>query len=92
MHKNDNNNQDFIDKAKTPSEIKAEDIKFWRNEHGHPSFEYLRSLADDDSPGAMEKLKSIATDLNVRYGPNTPVEVLIERIRAAALNNPNTTT
>lgn len=45
MHKNDNNNQDFIDKAKTPSEIKAEDIKFWRNEHGHPSFEYLRSLA-----------------------------------------------
>ena len=92
MQQNDDNNQDFIDKAKTPSEKKIEDMEFWLNEHGHPSNKFLQSLADDGGPGAMEKLKSIATDLDVSFSTNTSVEELIGRIRAATRNNPNTTT
>ena len=92
MQQNDDNNQTFTNKASTPSEKKIEDIKDWRNEHGNPSNEFLQSLADDSNPGAMEKLRSIATDLDVNFGPDTPIEVLIGRIRAATRNDPNATT
>lgn len=92
MQQNDDNNQDFIDKADTPSEKKIENMKDWRNEHGNPSNKFLQSLAKDGSPEAMEKLRSIATDLNVNFGPNTSVEEIIGGIRAATRNNPNTIT
>ena len=92
MQQNDDNNQDFIDKAKTLREKKTEDKEDWRNEHGRPSFKYLQSLAKDGSPEAMEKLRSIATDLDVSFGPNTSVEEIIGGIRVATRNNPNTTT
>lgn len=92
MQQNDDNNKKLIDKAKTSREKKIEDVKFWRNEHGHPSNKFLQSLADDGGPGAMEKLGSIATDLDVSFGPNTSVEELIGGIRAATRNDPNTTT
>ncbi len=92
MPQNDDNNQNFIDKTKTPNEKKIEDMEFWRNEHGHPSNKFLQSLADDGGPGAMEKLRSIATDLDVSFGPNTSAEEIIGGIRAATRNDPNTTT
>jgi len=89
---NNDNNQDATNKPNTPNEKKIEDIKDWRNEHGHPSNEYLQSLASDGGVAAMEKLRSIASDLDVRFGPNTLVEELIGGIRAATRSNPNTTT
>ena len=92
MQQNDDNNRNFTYKANTPSEKKIEDMENWRNEHGHPSNKFLQSLADDGGPGAMEKLRSIATDLDVSFGPNTSVEEIIGGIRAATRNNPNTTT
>ena len=92
MQQNDDNNRDFTDKTNTPSEKKIEDIKDWRNEHGQPSFKFLQSLAKDGSPESLEKLRSIAQDLDVTFGPNTTSEELIGGIRAATRNNPNTTT
>ena len=83
MQKNDDNNS---------SDDKIEDMEDWRNEHGQPSFEYLQSLATDGSPEALEKLKSIAEDLNVEYGPGTSTEDLIDRIISATRNDSNTTT
>ena len=92
MQQNDDNNRDFTDKANTSSDKKIENMEDWRNEHGHPSNKFLQSLADDGGLGAMEKLRSIAADLDVSFGPNTSVEEIIGGIRAAARNNPNTTT
>ena len=92
MQQNNTNNDDFADKANTPREKKIEDIKDWRNEHGHPSNKFLQSLAEDGSLASMEKLRSIATDLNVSFGPNSSAEELIGAIRSATRNDPNTTT
>ncbi|NCT55795.1 gamma-glutamylcyclotransferase [bacterium] len=92
MQQKDDNNKDLIDNIKTPAEKKAEDIEFWRNEHGHPSYKFLQSLADDGSPRALEKIKSIATDLNANFDSNTSVEELIRLIRSATRSGPNTTT
>jgi hypothetical protein len=92
MQQNDGNNRNFTHKVKTPNEKKIEDIEDWRNEHGHPSFKYLQSLAKDGSPRAMKKLRSIATDLDVNFGPNTSVEEIIGGILAATRSDPNTTT
>jgi hypothetical protein len=64
-----------------------EDKEDWLNEHGDPDFVYLRSLATDGSPEALEKLTSIAEDLNVEHDADTPTETLIERIRAATARN-----
>ncbi|MEX0621676.1 MAG: hypothetical protein WD187_01665 [Candidatus Woykebacteria bacterium] len=71
---------------------KIEEMEDWRNEHGQPDFEYLQSLAKDDSPEAQEKLKSIAEDLDVEYGPGTSTEDLVEKIRSATRNDGITTT
>ena len=52
----------------------------WQNEHGDPDFEFLRSLATANNPEALEKLKSIAEDLNVEYDADTSPVELVERI------------
>ncbi|MDP4011866.1 MAG: hypothetical protein Q8P72_06620 [Candidatus Roizmanbacteria bacterium] len=92
MQQNDDTNQDFTNKANTPDEKKIEDMEDWRNEHGHPSNTFLQSLVDDGGPEAMEKLRSIATDLDVNFDPNASAEELIGGIRSAVQNDPNTTT
>jgi hypothetical protein len=56
----------------------------WLNEHGDPDFEYLESLAADDNPDALEKLRSIADDLDVEYDADTSTDDLVGRIRSAA--------
>lgn len=83
MQQNDDNKKAFTDKAKTVDDKKAENIRDWQNEHGQPTNEFLQKLADDGSYGAIEKLKAIATDLDVSFGPNTSIEELIGRIREA---------
>lgn len=59
----------------------------WLNEHGDPDFEYLKSLAKDGGPVALEKLHSIADDLNVEYDPDISSENLIERIESVTAKN-----
>jgi hypothetical protein len=68
-------------------ENEVEEIDDWRNEHGEPDFEYLASLASDGGPIALEKLKSIALDLDVDFDPDTSTADLIDRIRAATQKN-----
>jgi len=59
----------------------------WRNEHGDPDFTFLQSLNDDGGPEALEKLRSIAEDLDVIFDSSTPPEELIGRIRLATQDN-----
>ncbi len=40
-------------------------MRDWRNEHGEPDFAYLQSLLADGGPEAIEKLRSIAEDMDV---------------------------
>ena len=63
------------------------EIRDWRNEHGEPDFDYLQSLAHDDSVEALEKLQSIATDLDVEYNSSATAEELVEIINMAAQEN-----
>ncbi|PIZ44853.1 hypothetical protein COY32_05900 [candidate division WWE3 bacterium CG_4_10_14_0_2_um_filter_41_14] len=99
MQQDEDNKQGIIDKINTPPEVENSELKDWRNEHGYPSNNFLQSLADqslEDSSltgkAATEKLKSIATDLDVSFGPNTSIEELIGRIRAVSRSGINTTT
>lgn len=62
-------------------------IEDWRNEHGQPDFAHLQSLVKDGSIEALEKLKSIAEDLDVGFDPNVAPEELVERIRTAVAEN-----
>jgi hypothetical protein len=59
----------------------------WLNEHGEPNFGYLKSLASDGSPEALEKLNSIADDLNVERDRDISSEDLVERIRSVTSRN-----
>jgi len=83
MQHNDDNIKDIANKA--------ENIKDWRNEHGKPSFKYVQSLANDGNPGSLEKLRSIAQDLDVNYGPNISTDVLIRKILATQSDSNITT-
>ena len=91
MKQNGDNNKYITDKTNLSNDSKIENIKDWRNEHGKPSFKYLQSLAKDGSPGALEKIKSIAQDLDVKYGPNISIDILIRKILATQTDS-NTTT
>jgi hypothetical protein len=66
---------------------KSEAIENWRNENGDPDFAYLQSLAKDTNPEALEKLRSIAEDLDVDFDTDTSAEDLGERIRSAVGEN-----
>ena len=68
-------------------EQEAREIENWRNEHGEPDFNYLQSLVKEGSSESMDKLKSIADDLNADYNPDTSAEDLVEAIRMAAQEN-----
>ena len=69
---------------------KIEAIENWRNEHGDPDFAYLQSLAKDANPESLERLRSIAEDLDVDFDPDTSTEELVERIRSAVGENEDT--
>lgn len=80
---NQNNNTTITDKAK--------DIRDWRDDHGRPSLKFLQSLIADGRPLAIEKLKSIAQDLDVQYSPGTTNEELIDKILAQVRSDPTVT-
>ena len=65
-------------------------VEDWRNEHGKPDFEYLQSLAKDGSIEAFNKLRSIATDLDVNFNSSTSIEELIDMILLEGNENEDT--
>lgn len=77
--------------VKLQNDIKDEKIADWRHEHGQPNFNYLQSLANDGGFEASEKLRSIAQDLDVNFGPNISTDLLIRKILATQ-SDLNTTT
>ena len=58
-----------------------EEINNWRNEHGEPDFSYLESLKDDNDIEGLEKLQSIASDLDIDFSTTTPADELVDLIR-----------
>ncbi len=76
----------------TNNDKKMEDIEDWRDEHGQPNFKFLQSLVNEGGPLALEKLKSIADDLNVFYDNSTSSEELVKKIILATQSGLNTTT
>ena len=64
-----------------------EEINNWRNEHGEPDFAYLESLKENDDIEALEKLQSIALDLDIEFTTNTSVDELVDMIRSATSKN-----
>ena len=68
-------------------ENEVEEIEKWRNEHGNPDFAYLQSLAITGTIEDLDKLKSIADDLDVNYASDIPANELMDRIRMAAKDN-----
>jgi hypothetical protein len=68
-------------------ENETQEKEDWLNEHGQPDFGYLKSLVNDSSPEALEKLNSIADDLNVERDRDISSEDLIERIRSVTSKN-----
>jgi hypothetical protein len=83
MQTNDDINTDLIDQNTLLDEKKAKNRDDWLNEHGQPSYDYLQSLVSKCSPESLEKLRSIATDLDVEFGPNTSPEILAELISSS---------
>ncbi len=68
-------------------ENEVEEIEDWRNEHGDPDFAYMQSLAITGTMESMNKLKSIADDLDVNYESDISADDLIDRIRMAVQEN-----
>ena len=68
-------------------ENEVEEIEDWRNEHGDPDFAYLESLATAGTTEALDKLKSIAEDLDVDVDSDASADEIIDRIRMAVKKN-----
>ena len=83
MQQNDDNNMGLVNKTNSSREDRIKKTEDWRNEHGQPSFEYLQSLAADGSLASLEKLRSIAEDLDLSFGSEASAEELIAKILAA---------
>ena len=65
----------------THKEEEIEEKEDWLNEHAEPDFKYDNPLLS--GPEALEKLRSIAGDLDVEFDDDTPPEELVGRIRSA---------
>ena len=87
MKQNNNDDEELKDQIREPGKNEDEEKEDWRDEHGDPNFEYLESLAEDGSPDAREKLRSVADDLNVAYDESTSPDDLVGRIRSATEKN-----
>lgn len=61
----------------------------WLNEHGQPSYSYLKKLAQDDTLEARDQLLELAQDYDVRFDHSTTTQELVERIRLYMDLGPN---
>lgn len=68
-------------------ENEIKEIDAWRNEHGNPDLAYLRSLATTGTIESLNKLKSIAEDLDVDLDPGASADDIIDKIRMAVKQN-----
>ena len=84
----DQQKNELKDKNELWKKNKSINIKNWRNEHGQPNLEFLQSLAEEESPRSLEKLRAIAEDLNVNYSKHTPIDELIQKIIESVKKNP----
>jgi len=78
-----------MDTQDIPNPNKDETVQTedWRNEHGLPDHAYLQSLATDAGAEAMEKLRSIADDLDASYDVDASAGELVDVISSAAERN-----
>ena len=53
----------------------------WLNEHGHPSYSYLRKLADEGTIESRDQLFELAQLYDVAYDQSVTSDDLVERIR-----------
>jgi hypothetical protein len=53
----------------------------WLNEHGQPSYSYLKKLAENENLDAREELVELAERYNVPYDKSTTLKDLVEKIR-----------
>lgn len=67
-------------------------MRDWRNEHGQPDLQFLQALATEGSPRSIEKLKSIAQDLDIDNSPGDSNQELIDKILADIRSDPIVTT
>jgi hypothetical protein len=58
----------------------------WLDEQDRPDFNYLNSLVSQDSPDALEKLRSIADHYDIEYNDHTPANELVDKITLALQN------
>lgn len=66
--------------------------KYWRNEHGQPSYEFLQNIANEKSKASLEKLRAIAQDLDVSYSNGTTKKELVDKILSQIRSDPHVTT
>ncbi len=76
-----------MDKSNRPSKNMSFGAEAWLDEHGHPDFDYLAQLVEDDAEEGTKTLESIADDLDVEYDAHTPSKELLEKIRLAIQQN-----
>ncbi|HZJ42121.1 MAG TPA: hypothetical protein VFD51_03915 [Patescibacteria group bacterium] len=77
------NSNDFRDKREEINKKVTGSPETWLNENGYPNYEYLQSLVKEETPGALEKLRFIADDLDVDYHLDISSQELVEKIRLA---------
>lgn len=87
MNKKDKYNKNFTQKVNPINKSETEVVEDWKNEHGDPDFSFLQSLLNEGSPASREKIIQIASDLDVDFDDETPMEELVGRIRMATSEN-----
>lgn len=53
----------------------------WLNDHGQPSYSFLKKLADQDTVEARNSLIELADHYNIQYDKSTTLRELVEKIR-----------
>ena len=76
-----------MDSENNISKKETEEVEDWRDEHGLPNFEYLQSLAVDGGPEALEKLRSIAEDIDAGDVSGATPDEIVQMIRLATERN-----
>lgn len=71
----------MIKNNKGIKENEIKEIESWRNEHGDPDFAYLESIALTGTIEAVNKLKSIAEDLDIDIDPSSSSDDIVKIIR-----------
>jgi hypothetical protein len=84
---NDEYNKAFTDTPVPLPKDVIEETEDWLNEHGEPDFAFLQALASEGTIEALDKLRSIAEDLDVEYDENTPSDVHVARILSTVAQN-----